>query len=123
MIGVHGAGLMLILFAAEEAILLKSILVIARQAFSPRMVGHNYMPIRSRRETCHGSSDNVVVPIAEFREALDGAVRLARQFDTGISECGLVCPGNILALDTALNNNYAKLGMKKSSPINTRFPC
>ena len=119
---------MLILFAAEEAILLE-IHPSYRQGqrhfrHAARMVGHNYMPIRSQsRETCHGSSDNVVVPIAEFREALDGAVRLARQFDTGTSECGLVCPGNILALDTALNNNYAKLGMKKSSPINTRFPC
>ncbi len=127
LIGVHGAGLMLILFAAEESVLLE-IHPSYRQdrhfRHAARMVGHNYMPIRSRtRETCHGSSDNVVVPIAEFRAALDGAVRLARQFDAGISECGLVCPGEILALDLALSPHYAKLGMKKSPALNTRFPC
>jgi hypothetical protein len=37
------------------------------------------MPLRSRtRETCVGSSDNVVVPIDEFRATMDGAVRIAR---------------------------------------------
>ena len=38
-----------------------------------------YMPLRARqRETCKGSSDNVMVPIDEFRATLDGAIRLAR---------------------------------------------
>jgi hypothetical protein len=37
------------------------------------------MPVRSlQRETCQGSSDNVVAPIPEFTRAIDGAVRLAR---------------------------------------------
>ena len=37
------------------------------------------MPMRStQRETCQGTSDNVFVPIDEFRRTLDGAVRLAR---------------------------------------------
>ena len=127
LIGVHGAGLMLILFAADEAVLLE-IHPSYRQdrhfRHASRMIGHSYIPIRSRtRESCHGSSDNVQVPITEFRAALDGAVRLARQFDTGISECGLGCPGEILALDSALDRHYASVGMKKTGKINTRFPC
>ena len=127
LIGVHGAGLMLILFAAEESVLLE-IHPSYRQdrhfRHASRMVGHNYIPIRSRtRESCHGSSDNVQVPIGEFRAALDGAIRLARQFDSGISECGLVCSGEILALDPVLDPYYGKLGMRKISKINTRFPC
>lgn len=37
------------------------------------------MPLRSTsRETCVGSSDNVVVPIEEFRATMDGALRIAR---------------------------------------------
>ena len=41
----------------------------------------NYMPLRAQqRETCKGSSDNVMVPINEFRATLDGAIRLARYF-------------------------------------------
>jgi hypothetical protein len=37
------------------------------------------MPLRAQqRETCHGSSDNVMVPIDEFRATMDGAIRLAR---------------------------------------------
>jgi hypothetical protein len=30
------------------------------------------------RETCVGSSDDVVIPIEEFRSLIDGAVRIAR---------------------------------------------
>lgn len=38
-----------------------------------------YMPLRAQeRETCHGSSDNIVVPIDEFRSTMDGAIRIAR---------------------------------------------
>lgn len=127
LIGVHGAGLMLILFAADEAVLLE-IHPSYRQdrhfRHASRMVGHTYIPIRSRtRETCQGSSDNVQVPIPEFRSALDAAVRVARQYDSGISECGLQCPGEILALDKALVPYYSKVGMKQSAAANTRFPC
>ena len=127
LIGVHGAGLMLILFAADEAVLLE-IHPSYRQdrhfRHASRMVGHTYIPIRSRtRETCQGSSDNVLVPIPEFRSALDAALRVARQHDNGISECGLQCPGEILALDKALVPYYAKAGMRPSPSVNTRFPC
>ena len=127
LIGVHGAGLMLILFAANEAVLLE-IHPSYRQdrhfRHASRMVGHSYVPIRSRtRETCVGSSDNVQVPIAEFRAALDAAVRLARQYDSGISECGLKCPGEILALDRALLPYYPKVGMSPVNAVNVRFPC
>lgn len=44
-----------------------------------RMTGKIYMPLRATaRETCQGSSDNVMVPIEEFKKTLDGAVRIAR---------------------------------------------
>jgi len=81
-VGVHGAGLMFILFAAEEAVLLE-IHPSYRQdrhfRHASRMVGKLYLPMRSlQRETCHGTSDNVFVDKAEFTRTLDAAVRLAR---------------------------------------------
>jgi hypothetical protein len=88
------------------------------------MSGKHYMPMRSLEQvTCQGSSDNVPVNAAEFREALDGAVRLARSFDDGLSECGLVCDMGILALDAAHDDMYAKLGLVKAAKPNTEFPC
>ncbi len=37
------------------------------------------MPVRAVvRETCEGSSDNVIAPISELKLTLDGALRLAR---------------------------------------------
>jgi hypothetical protein len=111
------------------------------------------MPVRSQtRETCQGSSDNVVVPIEEFKKTLDGAVRIARwvkqclsrsiivdecalrivrgcclrllsrSFDDGLAECGMNCPVGILALDKTLNNHY-KAGEPRGPAINTMFPC
>ena len=88
------------------------------------MVGALYMPVRAQeRETCDKTSDNVLVPIDEFRLALDGAVRLARSFDDGVSECGLVCPGPVLALDFRLDPHYKEAKMAKAEPVDTSFPC
>ena len=128
LIGVHGAGLMLILFAANEAVLLEmhpSYRQDRHFRHASRMVGKDYMPLRaSERETCQGSSDNVKVPIEEFRRTLDGAVRLARGYDDGISECGAVCPAGILALDQTLDKSYgADTRSMKGPPVSTRFPC
>lgn len=125
LVGIHGAGLMLIMFAAEEAILVE-IHPSYRQdrhfRHAARMTNKIYMPLRATaRETCVGTSDNVIVPIDEFRKTMDGAVRIARSFDDGIAECGLVCPGGILALDKSVNNYY-KPG-ERTQPVNTRFPC
>ncbi|RYH27483.1 hypothetical protein EON65_13270 [archaeon] len=81
------------------------------------------MPVRAHtRETCVGSSDTITVPIDEFRQVLDGAVRLARQFDTGLAECGLECDGGILALDKKYDGLYGS-SFKKAKTVNTRFPC
>lgn len=82
LIGIHGAGLMLIMFAAEEAVLVE-VYPSYRQdrhfRHAARMTGKVYMPLRaSSRETCRGSSDSVTVPIDEFRAVVDGAVRIAR---------------------------------------------
>ncbi len=44
-----------------------------------------------------------------------------RNFDDGISECGLVCPKSILALDDRLDRHYGS--DSKGRPIDTRFPC
>lgn len=88
-----------------------------------RMTGKLYMPMRSlQRETCHGSSDNIKVDIGEFTKTIDGAVRLARNFDDGLSECGLQCPSSILALDNRLDPFYDG-HTPKGRPVNTQFPC
>jgi len=126
MVGVHGAGLMFIMFAADEAVLVE-IHPSYRQdrhfRHASRLSGKMYMPLRSlQRESCVGSSDNVVVPVDEFAKAIDGALRLARSFDDGLSECGLVCPPSILALDGRLDGHYTS-GQRKGRPVDTRFPC
>jgi hypothetical protein len=125
-VGVHGAGLMLVMFAAEEAVLVE-IHPSYRQdrhfRHASRMTGKIYMPMRSlQRETCQGSSDNVMVNIDEFTKTMDGAVRIARNFDDGLSECGLVCPASILALDSRLDPYYDQHTTKGRS-IDTNFPC
>jgi len=127
LVGVHGAGLMLIMFAANEAVLVElhpSYRQDRHFRHAARMVGRHYMPMRSNvRETCQGSSDNVVVPIDEFRKAMDGALRLARNFDDGISECGLSCPSGVLALDSRLEPYYKPGERNRGARINTDFPC
>lgn len=126
LIGLHGAGLMLIMFAAEEAVLVEvhpSYRQDRHFRHAARMTGKSYMALRARqRESCHGTSDNIIVPLDEFQATVDGAVRLARTFDGGLVECGLVCPPEILAMDPRLNPHY-KPGEKRSAPIDTSFPC
>uniref|UniRef100_A0A7S0SZ26 EGF domain-specific O-linked N-acetylglucosamine transferase n=1 Tax=Chromulina nebulosa TaxID=96789 RepID=A0A7S0SZ26_9STRA len=126
LIGVHGAGLMMIMFAAEEAILIEmhpSYRQDRHFRHAARMTGKIYMPLRTlTRETCQGSSDNVVIPVQEFKQTVDGAIRIARSFDDGLSECGLNCPYEILALDNKLLPFYGNKD-KKVSPVNTAFPC
>lgn len=82
LIGIHGAGLMLIMFAAEEAVLVEvhpSYRQDRHFRHAAFMTGKVYLPLRAAsRETCHGSSDSVTVPIDEFRAVVDGAVRIAR---------------------------------------------
>jgi len=128
LVGVHGAGLMFIMFAAEEAVLVE-IHPSYRQdrhfRHAARMTGKLYMPVRSLdRESCHGSSDNVKVPKKDFTLAMDGALRAARSFDDGLSECGLRCPGQILAIDRGLDRFYdGSKGESRVAPVNLRFPC
>jgi protein O-GlcNAc transferase len=81
-VGVHGAGLMFIMFAAEEAVLVE-IHPSYRQdrhfRHASRMTGKIYMPMRTKvRETCQGSSDNIFVEMDEFMKTMDGALRAAR---------------------------------------------
>ena len=126
LIGVHGAGLMNIMYAAEEAVLLE-IHPSYRQdrhfRHAARMTGKIYMPMRTLiREDCEGSSDNVHIQIGEFRKTVDGAIRLARSFDDGLSECGLICPSEILAIDERLNPHY-KSTESKGNAVNLQFPC
>lgn len=126
LVGIHGAGLMFIMFAAEEAVLVEvhpSYRQDRHFRHAARMTGKIYMPLRSlQRETCHGSSDNVHVPKDEFIRAMDGALRVARNFDDGLSECGLVCPREILALDSRLDSHYTS-DFRKGRAVNTQFPC
>jgi len=126
LVGVHGAGLMNIMYAAEEAVLVE-IHPSYRQdrhfRHAARMTGKTYMPMRTLiREDCEGSSDNVHVQIDELRKTLDGALRLARSFDDGLSECGLTCPTEILAIDERLNSHY-KSTETRGKAVNLQFPC
>ena len=127
LVGVHGAGLMHIIFAAEEAILVE-IHPSYRQdrhfRHASRMTGKIYMPVRStKRETCFGTSDNVFAPLLELKNTLDGAVRIARSFDDRLSECGLICPPEILKIDKK-HSAATKFNVKESATfIDLSFPC
>mmetsp|Transcript_30022 Transcript_30022/g.28699 ORF Transcript_30022/g.28699 Transcript_30022/m.28699 type:complete len:155 (-) Transcript_30022:228-692(-) len=127
LIGIHGAGLMLIMFAAEEAVVIEmhpSYRQDRHFRHAARMTGKIYMPLRSlQRETCIGTSDDVIIPVIEFTTLIDGAVRIARSFDNGLAECGLICPPSVLALDGHLDPLYAVMKSQKGAPVNTRFPC
>lgn len=127
LVGVHGAGLMLIMFAANEAVLVEvhpSYRQDRHFRHAARMMGRHYLPMRSSvREACQGSSDNVVVPVDEFRKTMDGALRLARNFDDGISECGLTCPPGVLALDVRLQPYYKPTDPRGGARVDTSFPC
>ena len=82
------------------------------------------MPLRSSIPvTCQGSSDNVPIPKDDFRMAIDGAVRLARSFDDGLSECGLKCPMEVLTLDSKHDADFQRLGIQKPNIPRQRFPC
>lgn len=53
----------------------------------------------------------------------DELLAACRSFDSGLSECGLRCPGGVLALDNRLDPYYKRLHENKVRPINTNFPC
>ena len=127
LVGAHGAGLMNIIYAAEEAVLVE-IHPSYRQdrhfRIASRLAGKIYMPIRSCvREKCNRTSDNILVPIDVFRTTMDGAVRIARSFGPGHSECGLNCSGKILAIDKRLLPYYDETKTRLSDPLNLKFPC
>jgi len=128
-IGVHGAGLMLTMFTAEESILLEIHPNYRRDRHfrnAARLSGKIYMPMRtSTRPTCEGSSDNIKVDKDEFRRVLDDAVRIARSFDDGLSECGLSCPAWILSHDVRLDrfHDYEFTNTKKQFVEPAKFPC
>jgi hypothetical protein len=126
LVGVHGAGLTHIMYTADESVLVEvhpSYRMDRHFRHLARLNGKDYLPLRSNtRETCQGTSDNVHVPLSEFNKAMDGALRLARNFDDGVSECGLVCPGAILAMDSKLDKFYPP-GVTKATPPDLRFPC
>ena len=123
LVGAHGAGLMHVLFLADEAVLLEihpSYRLDRHFRLAARMVGALYLPLRTTGPvSCRGTSDAITVDAAEFRAALDGAVRAARSFDDGVSECGLTCDARILALDES-NAGHLPPGAKG---LSTKFPC
>jgi hypothetical protein len=127
MVGVHGAGLNHVMFMAEEGVLLEihpHYRLDRHFRNACRMSGKVYAPLRTtQRVSCHGSSDDVPVDAEEFERALDGAVRVARSFDDGLSECGLFCDGGTLALDKGNDNDYDKKGVSRAPRPSTTFPC
>ena len=126
LVGAHGAGLMHVIFLADEAVLLEihpSYRLDRHFRLAARMAGRLYLPLRTTQPvSCSGSSDAIPVDTGEFRNALDGAVRLARSFDDGVSECGLKCDARVLALDKG-NDGHYKPSDRKAQPLSTVFPC
>ena len=126
LVGAHGAALMHVIFLADEAVLLEihpSYRLDRHFRLAARMAGRLYLPLRTTQPVaCSGSSDAIPVDAGEFRAALDGAVRLARSFDDGVSECGLRCDARVLALDKG-NDGHYKPGDRKAQPLSTVFPC
>jgi len=127
LVGAHGAGLMHALFMAEEGILVEihpSYRLDRHFRLAARMAGKVYLPMRSTETVkCTGSSDSIPVDKADFRRTMDAAIRIARSFDDGASECGLKCDPRILAMDPGNDPEYRSLGMTKASPYSTIFPC
>ena len=123
LIGAHGAGLMHVIFLADEAVLVEihpSYRVDRHFRLAARMADKIYLPLRSSLPvTCSGSSDAIAVDTKEFHSVLDAAVRLARSFDNGVAECGLNCPNSLLALDP----DGVTLVPPGTTPLSTRFPC
>ena len=126
-VGVHGAGLMNVIFAPQEAVLLEihpHYRLDRHFRIASRFAGKHYMPMRTKAQvTCHGTSDDVFVEMDEFKLAYDGAVRLARNFDDGQAECGATCPAEVLAIDGNHDSEFKRLGVKKGKAASTRFPC
>mmetsp|Transcript_25783 Transcript_25783/g.57802 ORF Transcript_25783/g.57802 Transcript_25783/m.57802 type:complete len:219 (-) Transcript_25783:216-872(-) len=127
LVGAHGAGLMHVLFMSEEGVLVEihpSYRLDRHFRLASRMAGKIYLPMRSTDPvTCRGSSDAIPVNKEEFRRVMDAAVRLARSFDDGASECGLRCDPRILALDKGNDPWYKETATKKGVALNTKFPC
>jgi len=127
LVGAHGAGLMHVVFMAEEGVLVEihpSYRLDRHFRLAARMAGKVYLPMRTTEPVqCKGSSDSIPVDKAEFRRTMDAALRIARSFDDGASECGLKCDPRILALDPGNDPEYKRLGATKAAPLITKFPC
>lgn len=127
LVGVHGAGLMHIMFTAEEAVLLEihpRYRMDRHFRLAARQSGKIYLPMRATDAVkCHGSSDAVYVRPEHFRSALDAAVRVARSLHDGLSECGLTCDPRILKMDKFVAQRPYKAELEKVAPYEKRFPC
>ena len=81
-VGAHGAGLMHVMFLAEEAVLVEihpHYRLDRHFRLAARMAGKVYLPMRTTtRVSCSGSSDSIPVEVPEFKRTMDAAVRLAR---------------------------------------------
>lgn len=123
LVGAHGAGLMHVLFLADEAVLLEihpSYRIDRHFRLAARMAGKIYMPMRSTAPvSCTGTSDAIPIDKAEFERALDAAIRVARSFDDGVAECGLSCDPRILALDPSMKTYLPP----DTKALSTQFPC
>ena len=127
LIGAHGAGLMHVMFMAEEGVLVEihpSYRLDRHFRLAARMSGKIYLPMRSTgRVSCRGSSDAIPVDKDEFRRTVDAAVRIARSFDDGASECGMQCDPRILAMDVGNAAHYDRTSTSKARPLSSQFPC
>lgn len=72
----------------------------------------------------HNDSRVVIhAPITDMIHALDGACRLARSYNSGVVECGLLCSKEILAMDDRLDGYYQPDISAKGQPLSRTFPC
>uniref|UniRef100_A0A7S4D838 EGF domain-specific O-linked N-acetylglucosamine transferase n=1 Tax=Heterosigma akashiwo TaxID=2829 RepID=A0A7S4D838_HETAK len=128
LVGIHGAGHMHAYFLAEEAVLAElhpPYRLDRHFRNAARMNGKIYLPYRvvNDKISCKGSSDAITINANDFRKVMDGALRLARNFHGGLSECGLWCDPNILALDKNLIPLYKPGDGQVKNPKKPRFPC
>jgi hypothetical protein len=127
LVGVHGAGLQHTMYTADESVLVEihpSYRADRHFRVAARHAGKVYMPIRVLSPiACHGSSDIITVTEREFRPVIDGAVRIARNFDDGLAECGLVCPPGILGISMRDSRHNHKPDMHDEQALSVKFPC
>ncbi len=91
-LGAHGAGLIHVMFLADEAALVEIHPSYRRmQHFRniARLAGKMYMPFNKASVKCKGTSDGLIVDVEALRSFLDPLIAIIRSFRSPLDFCGL----------------------------------